>query len=207
MTEQKGELLLSSYGFASPIMREKYAKVLEGKDLKNQVCAVLPYTAKNPERVFESEKRGLVEFGFDPNGVIMIRSRHDLVRRVPDYPYVPGGDPFLLLRTVRELGIVRDLARCVREEGTVYVGVSAGADLATENIEYVRRLESDEHLSSGNCDALGLLADNVLCHADARDDGTKIACKVAGGKPMIYIRNDQLVHVLDGRWEYAGEEE
>ena len=136
-------LLFSSYGFRIPIIREKFAKVIPQNDLQNKICVVIPYAGFNEEQTFLREKQALEEFGFSSENVLFLKSRADLILQTPDYIYVPGGNPFKLLNTLREKELLKPIAHCVKKQNAVYIGVSAGADLATENIKYVTLLEDN----------------------------------------------------------------
>ena len=207
--EQKTfRLLLSSYGFNTPIMREKYAKVIpQGDDLCEKTCLIVPYAGFDVEKTFQREKQGLVEFGFNPDKIGIIGEHCDVSFQLPDYIYVPGGDPFKLLRSIRENGVVQDIVEYVCDKGAVYIGVSAGADIATENIEYVTQLEDNNVIDEKQFGALGLITESVLCHYDHYSYSTLKACREVGRRAVVTINDDQLVMFENGKWSYVGEEE
>ena len=201
-------LLLSSYGFNTPIMREKYAKVIpQGDDLYEKKCLIVPYAGFDVEKTFQREQQGLVEFGFNPDKIGIIGEHGDVSFQLPDYIYVPGGDPFKLLRSIRENGVVQDIVEYVCDKGAVYIGVSAGADIATENIEYVTQLEDNNVIDEKQFEALGLITESVLCHYDHYSYSTLKACREISGRSIVTINDDQLLMFEDGKWRYIGEEE
>lgn len=207
--EQKPfRLLLSSYGFNIHIMREKYAKVIpQGDELCEKTCLIVPYAGFDVEKTFQREKQGLVEFGFNPDKIGIIGERFDVSFQLPDYIYVPGGDPFKLLRSIRENGVVQNIVEYVCDKGAVYIGVSAGADIATENIEYVTQLEDNNVIDEKQFGALGLITESVLCHYDHYSYSTLKACREVGKRAVVTINDDQLVMFENGKWSYVGEEE
>lgn len=207
MEKQCLKLLFSSFGFNSPVLREKFAKVIpQDESLQEKTCLVIPYAGFDAEKTFEREKQGLVEFGFNPDKIGIIGEHCDVSFQCPDYIYVPGGDPFKLLRAIRENGSLQDIIEYVCDKGTMYIGVSAGADIATENIKYVTQLEDNNVIDDKQFGALGLITESVLCHYDHYSYSTLKACIEVGGRAVVTINDDQLVIFENGKWSYVGEE-
>ena len=198
------KLLFSSFGFNSPILREKFAKVIpQDEHLREKTCLVIPYAGFDVEKTFEREKQGLVSFGFAPQNIVFVKIRFDIVRNFPDYIYVPGGDPFKLLNTIRELGIFHDIIECVKDKRAVYIGVSAGADIATKSIEYVMQLEDNNVIRDNRFDALGLINESILCHYDHYSYSTLKVCQEVSNNVIIPINDDHIVSFENGKWEYV----
>lgn len=204
--ERPFQLLLSSYGFNSPIMRGKFAKVIPQDDnLREKTCLVIPYAGFDIEKTFEREKQGLVAFGFDPQRIVFMRDRCDVFTLYfPDYIYVPGGDPFKLLKSIREIGILHDIVEYVKEKRAVYIGVSAGACIASESIEYVTQFEDNNVIDNGLFGSLSLVPENIVCHSDHYSYSAISACKEANGKPVMPIKDNDLIMYKGGKWEYIG---
>ena len=202
------KMLFSSFGFNSPVLSEKFAKVIPQDDsLHEKTCLVIPYAGFDTEKTFEREKQGLVNFGFNPNKIVFVRSRFDIAHCFPDYIYVPGGDPFKLLNAIRENEILHDITECVRDKRVVYIGVSAGADIATESIEYVMQLEDNNVIKDTRFSSLGLITESILCHYDHYSYSILKACEEVSGRSVMTIKDDQLLMFEDGKWSYVGEEE
>ena len=198
------KLLLSSFGFCSPIMRDKLAKVIsQDKSLYDKKCLVLPYAGFNAEKTFEKEMQGLTEFGFNPDKIIFWKSRLDVISETPDYIYVPGGDPFKLLKTIRKLGLVSEIIDFVKNRGVVYIGVSAGADIAAKSIEYVLQLEDNNEIDDGDFSALGLIGESVLCHYDHYSYLMLKICREISGDTVVTINDDQLIKYENDAFEYV----
>jgi len=120
----------------------------------------------------------------------------------PDYIYVTGGDPFKLLTTVRELGINSSIVDCVTNKNSVYIGVSAGADIASDNIEYVTLLEDNNYINTNDFKALGLISKTPLCHCDRRSPSLIKKCEEISTNPVVTIRDDELLVYKDGVFKY-----
>lgn len=124
---------------------------------------------------------------------LIFEGRFDIAHCFPDYIYVLGGDSFKLLNTIRENEILHDITECVKDKCAVYIGVSAGTDIATESIEYVMQLEDNNVIKDKRFGALGLIAENILCHYDNYSYSTLKACEQVSSSSVMTINNDQLL--------------
>lgn len=197
--------LLCSYGFDSPVMWEKLRQVIpQNRELANKVCFCLPYAASNFEAAFRWDKKWLTAYGFMEDNIKLIKSKEDITAIKPDYIYVSGGDPFLLLKTINGLGIRQQIIDlCLA--GAVYIGVSAGADITAESIEYVMQLE-DNNVLENDFTALNLVKDYcILCHYDRRSYLHKLSCENVAKKEALTINEDGLLLCENGKWQYIGE--
>ena len=132
-------------------MREKFAKViLQDNSLSEKYCYILPYAGFDVEKTFEREKRCLIEFGFSPDKIKFVKNRLDIASKAPDFIYVPGGNPFKLLQSIKEINLVNEIIDCVKNGSATYIGVSAGADIATKDIAYVLQLEDNNKIRFSN---------------------------------------------------------
>lgn len=196
------KMMFSSYGFRSPIIREKYAKVIkQDETLKKKSCMIIPFAGFNTEKTYESEKGGLIEFGFDPSMISLLDKDH-IPFYVPDYIYVPGGDPFKLLSNINEYVLRSEVRLRVLTYKSVYIGVSAGAYVACPDIEYVKHLE-DDNVIHEDYSALGLVQNSIVCHSDHYSYSQIKSCENVSGKEVISIRDDQLVCYRNGKIEYV----
>ena len=51
------KMIFSSFGFNSPILSEKFAKVIpQDESLQEKTCFVIPYAGFNTDKTFEREK-------------------------------------------------------------------------------------------------------------------------------------------------------
>lgn len=196
-------MMFSSFGFNSPILREKFAHVIpQDESLQKKTCFVIPYAGFNADKTFEREKQGLVSFGFNPDKIVYVKNRVDIAHQFPDYIYVPGGNPFKLLNTIKELEIFQDIIDCVRDKHSVYIGVSAGADITTQSIEYVTQLEDNNEINDKDFKALGLISRCLLCHYDHYTYATLKVCQEVSGNFAMPINDTQLLIFENYKWKY-----
>lgn len=199
-------MLFSSYGFCSPIMREKFALAIpRNKFLKRKSCLIIPYAGYNTEKTAEREKQGLIEFGFNPDNIYVSDDNGISGCESPDSIYVVGGDPFKLLDIVKKNSLIEKIRNSVIEKHSVYIGVSAGAYLATNNIKYITQVE-DNNAINDSFNALDLVPTNILCHYDHYSYSTLKACEEVGVRQCITIRDDQLLMYENQKWIYIGED-
>lgn len=120
---------------------------------------------------------------------------------VPDYIYVSGGDPFKLLSEIRKRKLYSRIRRLVLTNKTSYIGVSAGAYIASKSIEYVKQLEDDDY-EENEYRALGLVSNPIICHSDHYSHSQIKSCEIIAMAKSILIRDDQLVHLKSDNWHY-----
>ena len=196
-------MLFASYGFNSPIMREKFSRIITQDDsLQEKTCLIIPYAGFNSTNTFEREKQGLIEFGFNPDKIKLAENQFDISASIPDYIYIPGGDPFKLLHTLNSLDMLHEIKECVREKRAVYIGISAGAYLASQSIRYVMQLEDNNDINDGLFGSLGLVSECLVCHYDHYSYATLKACEEISGSVSMAIKDDQLLMWEDEKWSY-----
>ncbi len=198
-------LLFSSFGFRSPLVQEKLQKVLSKEWVKEQTCLVIPYAGFNPQTTFERETEGLVAFGFSRENIVFVKGQHDFQTHFPGVIYVPGGNPFGLLKAVRELHLAHPIKQAVEQGQTLYIGVSAGAYLAAPGMEYVTRLEDNNELEGQDLTALGLIPTGIVCHFDHYSHFHKKECQQTAGHPVLTLKDDQVLVFQNNTWNYVGE--
>lgn len=198
--EKVSTLVFSSFGFRSPIVRSKLNGVL---DFCEKSVLIVPFAAFSIDFCITHEKNGLVRFGFDEDNIFCCEGPSSFDREY-DYIYVPGGDTFKLLKTLQDMNLLCHIRRAV-DNGSIYIGVSAGAELATCNLEYVKNLE-DDNFSIQDFGGLSLVDEMIIPHSDQRYIFDKIHCMMTsdkGDRRLMEIPNDGVVifSVEEGRRE------
>lgn len=79
-----------------------------------------------------------------------------------DAIFISGGNTFGTLQKIRECGFDVDIINYVKA-GIVYIGGSAGAHIATKNIEHVTKYD-ENNVGMTNFDGLGLFDGVLVCH-------------------------------------------
>lgn len=181
-------LVFTSFGFRSSIVKEKLESVVK---THGKTALIVPFAGYNSMNCAINEKNGLIDFGFNAQNVYVCDGRSAFDREY-DYIYVPGGHTFKLLKEVQCLGLMSGLKMAVNN-GATYIGVSAGAQLATPNLEYARVLERDNYLLS-NYDGLSLIDSIIIPHADQHFISNQMHAFLGniGDTRVLRIANDEV---------------
>ena len=84
--------------------------------------------------------------------------------------------------------------------GTTFIGVSAGAYIAASNIGYVENLE-DNNYSDEDLTAINSISENIICHYDHYSYEQYNACTKNGNKFVIVINDSDLTVLRNGKWK------
>lgn len=181
-------LFLSSYGFRAPLVSDKLKKYINPE---NKKILLIPFAGFNSKKTAEIEiNEGLMPFGFVKDNILIYEGDISLNEKI-DIIYVPGGNPFKLLKEAKETEIIAPI-RDMINNGADYFGVSAGADFLSANIEYLKSVDDCDYDLS-DFDALGIIEEKILCHTDQRDMGILRSVKEFDERNTIFIRNDELL--------------
>lgn len=192
-------LIFTSYGFQSPLVCEKLRSIV---DTEGKRVLIIPCAGFDSTETGAREKNAAVHFGFEENKVYIFDEARPEVYKgmVFDYVYVPGGNPFKLLAAVRKYELDETIKRC-----RTYIGVSAGAYIACDNIEYVRLIEDDNYIFDDYI-GLALFDGRIICHYDLYGSGVYSQCRRAYPDAIFYtLENSQAAVVEKNAWEYIGE--
>lgn len=190
------KLIFTSYGFKSPIIRNKLRKVIT--DAKTSRILILPFAGFNSALAGLKEKEAVIEYGFCEENIYVADENNlsDIKCKTFDYIYVSEGDTFKLLKSLKELDSINLISDAVKN-GAVYIGVSAGAYVACDSIEYVGQLEDNDYIDN-DYSAIGLCDKIIICHYDLYGYSYYRSC--ADKFPdyeIMTIDNDEAV-IIDG---------
>lgn len=163
------KLILTSNGFGA-----KYKHVSEkilsqiNINIKSAKVLLIP-TAIKSVAPYDCYIRDLVEAGFSHENITVFddENAQQFLNLPIDVIYVCGGHTFMLLRMIKACGFDKEIIKYV-QNGAIYIGVSAGAMLATRNVENALPFydEDDEHIKMENYNALSLLNGILFVHFD-----------------------------------------
>lgn len=187
-------LILSSSGFSTTQVRLKIGEIIKDKTGN---MLIIPIASCLGEETAERERNCAAMLGFKKENIyIYDETKPDELTNIEfSYIAVLGGHTLRLLSKVRELHLDTFIKEQV-SNGTVYMGFSAGAYLACDDIEYVKHYDkNDGFITDDDFHALGLTDKYVLCHFDYRDEKDIQLCRLHIGdeSELITLNNDQLV--------------
>ena len=187
-------LILSSYGFESPVITDKLLKTFS----LDEKILIIPFAGFDNAVTAKKQQKFLEDFGFKKENIFVCTLEEPLkyFNENIDLIYVPGGNPFKLLKEAHNKDLIPKIRELI-ENGVTYFGVSSGADFLCEDLTYLKNFEDDD-FNLTNCKGLGVIKENILCHADQRGYGDiKILKEADPEKEILLIRNDE-VYIING---------
>lgn len=158
------KLILSSCDFRNESSRQA---IIDNLDKPIDRCRLL--FIPNEKATYEaihSEKYYLrmQEFGFNKDH-IRVFDYYNPKRFIGldiDVIYISGGNTFETLKRIKDCGFDREIIRYVKS-GVIYIGGSAGAHIASQNIEHVSAFDTIPD-GMNDFNGLGLLNGVLICH-------------------------------------------
>ncbi|MFC5465935.1 Type 1 glutamine amidotransferase-like domain-containing protein [Lederbergia graminis] len=164
------KLLLTSNGFYTDTIKERFLTLIHGKPSEQDVAIITTASPhKENNRYAQKAKEDFQNMGFQNIDFIDIEFDNPNSLAHKDVIYINGGNPFNLLFHMKKSGadkILRELAN----KNVVIVGVSAGAVLLGPNMKVVQFFTP--HMNTfhmKNLSALGLTDKLIFPHYDRED--------------------------------------
>lgn len=184
--------IFASLGVRNELIREKLREKL---DTSKRVL-IIPCAASNEELTAKVEKEAFCKSGFEQSKIYAFDTAkpNKYSGIFFDYIYIPGGDQYKLLSEIKEHEIDKKIIIPCLEKGATYIGISAGAYVAAQDMRYCLLLEPNDRYPLDDYIALGLVDCNVICHYDKYGSDIYNHVKEAsGGKDIITIDDDMVV--------------
>jgi dipeptidase E len=186
-------LILGSLGFTEPLNRSKLRDLIENKTGN---MLIIPLACMFGLDIGTKERNCAAMAGFDKNKIYIFSEEEPekYLNMKFDYIVVPGGNTCQLLYLVKKFRLDEFIRKQV-SDGAVYIGFSAGAYLACDDIEYVSNYDSNDLISDGDFKGLGLTDKYVLCHFNHRGNKDIMMCRryIGTEVELITINDDQYV--------------
>ncbi len=186
-------LILGSYGFSHTQVRLKIGELIQDY---NGTMLIVPLACMFEKETGQKEKNCATMIGFKAENIFVFdRAKPDeYINKKYDYIVVLGGNTFKLLYYVKKYHLDSFIKQQVAD-GAIYLGFSAGACMACQDVEYVINFDDNNHITDGDFTALGLTDKYVLCHFDYRGVEEIEMCRSYLGDEaeLITITNDQLI--------------
>lgn len=188
------KLILSSCDFRNENSRQC---ILDNIGLPIENCRVLYFP--NEKATYERIHSGfyvnrLLEFGFSKENIMVFDydSPSSFTNLKIDAIYISGGNTFKMLQNIKKCCFDKELVNYV-QNGVVYIGGSAGAHIASKNIEHVKNFDICE-ADFADYQALGLFDGILVCHCtEEREQVAKEIEKNSSYKLHCLTDNDSLV--------------
>ena len=187
---------MSRYIFASlGVRNDNIREKLRGKLDTSKRVLIIPCAASNEELTAKVEKEALCKAGFEQSKIYAFDTTKPNMYSglFFDYIYVPGGNQYKLLSEIRAYEIDKKIIMPCLEKGAVYVGISAGAYVAAQDMSYCLLLEQNARYPLDDYAALGLIDFNVICHYNKYEREISDQVKEKSGEKDIITINDDTV--------------
>ena len=187
------KLILSSCDFRN----EKSAEVIFSHLPKAvKACRVLFFpNEKATEAAILSGKyhARLAEFGFEPQNVTVFNyfSPQNLADAAFDVIYISGGNTFGTMKRLKDTSADLIIKNYVNQ-GAVYIGGSAGAHIASANIEHVKKYDTNA-FGLTDFKGLGLFYGVLICHYTDDRKADLEALKNRSPHPVTALRDDEAI--------------
>ena len=147
------------------------------------------------DRTAKYEKNALLDYGFEEKNIVICdKTNIEAIGNMSfDYIYVPGGDTFKLLFELKESKLLGVIKKFIDNGGT-YIGSSGGAYICCRGISYLKILEDNNYINDNDFSALGIIDENIICHADQYDYYSIARCReLVQDEKFIYITNTDVL--------------
>ncbi len=158
------KLILSSYDFLKVESKNLITEHLT-KPLNECRILFIPDETATSE-IIESDfyYKNLCEYGFKRENIFIFN--HTKAQKFTNLPidviYVGGGNTFGIIDKIRKCNFDTAIINYVKA-GVVYIGVSAGAHIVTQNIEHILEYD-DNNVNLTDFSGLGLYDGIIVCH-------------------------------------------
>ncbi len=160
-------------------------------------CKVLYFpNEKATEETIKSNKfyNRLSEFGFKKENIYVFNyfSPADFdINSDVDVIYISGGNTFGTLKRIRESGADKIILHCL-SHGTMYIGGSAGAHIASRSIEHVAKYDI-ETFGLTDFSGLNLFSGILICHYSELRQQDYINLIEQGEQNIIKLRDQDFI--------------
>lgn len=190
--EKHKKLILTSFGLSSVIGRK-----LIGEEIRKDSCVENkriflfhePYYSIEPMLV-----KACLDMGFSKQNIVLSgQQKNNLELLNMNYIYVGDGNTFEIMALLRERGLDKIMQQAF-EQGTIYIGASAGAIIAGNSIEGALLFDRN-YIKLYDYEGLGLVNGIILPHC-AKENMEKYTKDIASlknaGKTLITVGNEEV---------------
>ncbi|GAA4846366.1 hypothetical protein GCM10023310_25430 [Paenibacillus vulneris] len=208
------KLILTSDGISSSAIERQILSILESPPSKLKSCIVTTASSKKHQsQTALNDQARLLQLGLSSCKLVDIEFDDPQILREYDVIHLNGGNPFYLLLQMKRrnaMGLIRQLA----DQGTLIIGVSAGAMVLADTLEHVNELnriigyENMDLEELTDYDAVGLTHCAVVPHynrfiADNPDFEQSLQqLELSRGRTYLRIEDGDALVIQDGTASY-----
>src|SRR3989344_1436652 len=205
------KILITSSGFLKNAPKEQIKAALPPSTYKKVAYITTASKVVEDSSYAEKEAEIMRDLGYEVDEIDLAEVPSETLEgrlRGNDFIYVQGGNPYYLLKNVRESGFA-DIAPKLIKEGIPYVGKSAGAYiLAPEVLPPTWYSKEWRKFDVENLDGMGIVDFVWAAHYDPEDEEMKEDIQrgiESSPYPVRVITNDQGFLIEDDKVQFFGE--
>uniref|UniRef100_A0A2A4JQN5 dipeptidase E n=2 Tax=Heliothis virescens TaxID=7102 RepID=A0A2A4JQN5_HELVI len=203
MPTRRQALLLSSSNCHGYSMLEFAKKEILHILKKNEISEIvfIPYAQKDHDTYTAKIKEVMEPWGIEVTG---LHNYPNVIQRINNSKaiFVGGGNTFLLLKTLYEKDLVQTIKRRVEEGRLVYLGSSAGTNVATASIHTTNDMPI---IYPPSFEAIGIVPFNINPHytdiisdthkGETRDQRIYEYLQMIHAKPVLGLKEGSMLHI------------
>lgn len=189
------KIILSSKAFGDEETTQSiFCQIDKDVSLLKVLLVATPCLPYGPEKYLNE----LIACGFKNENIIVFN--HEMADKYCgldiDVVYVTGGNTFTGLKLIKDCSFDKEIIKYVNK-GVTYIGRSAGAHIASKNIEHVLEFDSND-IGTSDFEGLGLIDCILVCHYD--ESRRKTYDKLVNEKKyIVYSLTNHEILVYDGK--------
>jgi len=187
-----------------------------GLEMKTEILKILPKPAEQiklahiitASKVSEDitylkdDKQKMIDLGFEVQDIDIEGKSEQELREILegfDIIYVQGGNPFYLIKAIRESGFQKVVEELIAQ-GKIYIGVSAGSMVAGPTVETgLWKRKGRNVFGLNDFTAMGLVDFNLFVHYEEKYKKNLEEESPKSKYPVKTLTNDQAILIQDGK--------
>lgn len=200
------KLLLTSSGLSNRKIANEFINLV-GKTVEEITILFVPTASRSKDELFYVGKtrQQFLDLGIPEKNIIDFVADNPIhTRQIFDIIVVCGGNSFYLLSKLKQTKYFDFFAKKVNE-GTTYVGISAGSVIATPNIKYINGMDIND-CGLKDFDAFGWIDGALVPHYSDDDSGIKeyVENLKEQNKPLYVLTDEQAIKIIDNEKQIVG---
>jgi len=200
----RGSIILTSAGFKIPVIADEIVKRLHKPPQELKLAHIVTAANVATDTAFlDIDKKALADLGFQvADFTLEDQDEKSLYRSLKNYDiiYIQGGNPFYLLKHIRQSGFTKVLNKLL-DEGKWYIGISAGSYVCCPTIEmatWKREVDETYGLKLNNLKAMNLVPFLLTVHYNREKYREKLAKHIPKTNYPVKILTDDQAFIING---------
>ena len=166
------KIILTSCGIIEEELKKKFYEIINKEDISNKKVLYIT-TASDGENDsdkswMDNEFKTILDLGFRKDNINEYKiGKSEIDIKDYDVIYMMGGNTFYLMDRIRKYGFDEKIKKAI-EDGTVYIGSSAGSIILGSSIEFALPFD-DNNVNMTDFTGIGLVDGIIIPHANRKE--------------------------------------